>query len=563
MFQNHFNRNTLHDAIQRQLGLTNQHFEEVAYSVNTADIDNTIHDLIFSIRYADIELIDYTQLRQDFINAYNITNRFQQDPNEVLYQISETTTSPEPENLSDTKSDTSEENIHQFHIPLPPVYNTLNNPVPALPITLPNTNNALVGNTQAINNPPRREERVAELPYFYGGNQDPVAWLEDFTRACNANGIANGQKLEVVPAYLRGVASTWWNANQALPYNNQNRITAWTGNNNTTDFIQNFPATFRTQTLELYRRVEMNAFAYPEAIKARKFVNGLLPDLYITVKPHNDQTWNGAVDQTKAYELTHQDQGADLIKQVQTLSYRNRGNRNNNGPNLPINRLYTPDDNSLKSDTIRSIPRYRTTRSKARLDPTAGIVRESLQKRKRYYELSRTIYAAAVFRPKKPILRIGQLLAMNPKFGLTIAKQLRNSVVRAKDNEKNSIKKNDEVPDDKNTPEVDDLIQVANTAGPNADRTSALYCEASIKHIKFPLIVDSGSAGSIISLSLLKDLDMEITKASKTVMVNVNGERRRLLGAVTDISLRIHNCIIPMDAIVTDANSHVAIVSND
>ncbi|GES79916.1 hypothetical protein GLOIN_2v1791382 [Rhizophagus clarus] len=318
MFQNHFNRNTLHDAIHRQLGLTNvatyhrdfscnncypsevpltptfqhfldwissnypvieytrftqQYFEEVAYSVNTADIDNTIHDLIFSIRYADIELIDYTQLRQDFINAYNITNGFQQDPNEVLYQISETTTSPEPENLSDTQSDTSEEDIHQFHIPLPPVYNTPNNPVPALPIVnnmaqpnqqdfqqlraaiaaltqaLPNTNNALAGNTQAINNPPRREGRVAELPYFYGGNQDPVAWLEDFTRACNANGIANGRKLEVVPAYLRGAASTWWNANQALPNNNQNRITAWTGNNNNTDFIQNFPAAFRTQTL--------------------------------------------------------------------------------------------------------------------------------------------------------------------------------------------------------------------------------------------------------------------------------------------------------------------------
>jgi len=40
----------------------------------------------------------------------------------------------------------------------------------ALTQALPNTNNALVGNTQAINNPPRREGRVAELPYFYEGN---------------------------------------------------------------------------------------------------------------------------------------------------------------------------------------------------------------------------------------------------------------------------------------------------------------------------------------------------------------------------------------------------------
>lgn len=452
MFQNHFDRNTLHDAIHRQLGLNNiatyhrdfscnhcypseipltptfqhfldwitsnypvieytrftqQYFEEVAYSTTTADIDNTLHSLIFSVRYADLEPIDYTLLRQDLINAYNITNGFQQDPNEVLYQISETTTSPEPDNLSDASSETSEEEIQQFHIPLPPVYNTPNNPAPAVPIVnnmaqpnqqdfqqlraaiaaltqaLPNTNNALAGNTQAITNPPRREGRVAELPYFYGGNQDPVAWLEDFIRSCNANGIQNARKLEVVPAYLKGAASTWWNANQALPNNNPSKIVAWTGNNNNTDFVLNFPAAFRTQTLveiwtteleqrrqqpgedvntyaaalqELYRRVETNAFAYPEAIKARKFVNGLLPDLYVTVKPHNDQTWNGAVDRAKAYELTHQDQGAvsayltkftpmtannrsddllkaiqDLTRQVQSISIGNRGNRNNSG----------------------------------------------------------------------------------------------------------------------------------------------------------------------------------------------------------------------------------------
>ena len=61
---------------------------------------------------------------------------------------------------------------------------------------------------------------------------------------------------------------------------------------------------------ELYRRVETAAFNFPDVVKARRFVNGLLPDLYVTVKPHNDQTWNAAVDRAKAYELTHKDQGA-------------------------------------------------------------------------------------------------------------------------------------------------------------------------------------------------------------------------------------------------------------
>ncbi|GES86520.1 zinc knuckle protein [Rhizophagus clarus] len=321
----------------------------------------------------------------------------------------------------------------------------------------------------------------------------------------------------------------------------------------------------------------------------------------------------------------------DLTKQVQTLSYGNRGNRNNNGPrftnqqtlgqtsqssNRPnqyvcyacgepghvVRTCLNKNNNSSHSPVAGSIgatrrwgeltfklrgvphegectrqmtipsnltlleayPATRTTRSKARLDPTAGIVRDkpteeemilrTVQGSSKVKQPTRTTKTKKV-EPKKiikkkpavvaPIYKMvepytlqqffdqkaditnGQLLAMNPKFGLTIAKQLRKPVVRAKDNEKNSIKKNDKMPDDKNTLEVDDLIQVANTAGPNADRTSALYCEASIKHIKFPLIVDSGSA------------------------------------RITDIPLRIHDCIIPMDAIVTDANSYAAIVGND
>ena len=120
----------------------------------------------------------------------------------------------------------------------------------ALQAALPNTNNALVNNTNAINNPPRRELRVAELPYFYGGSQDPISWLEEFTKSCNANGINNARKIEVVPAYLKGPAASWWTVNQALPNNHANRIVVWTdGNANNTNFIVNFPAAFRSQTL--------------------------------------------------------------------------------------------------------------------------------------------------------------------------------------------------------------------------------------------------------------------------------------------------------------------------
>ncbi|CAB5352143.1 unnamed protein product [Rhizophagus irregularis] len=558
MFQNHFNRNAIYDAIHRQLGLNNiaayhrdlsfieytrytqQYFEEVAYSITNADIDNAIHNLLFSIRYTDIEPIDYTLLRQDLINAYNLTNGFQQDPNEVLYQVSETTTSPEPEVLSDTTSENSEEEIPHLHIPLPPIYNTPNNPAPVIPPVinmaqpnqqdfqqlraaiaaltqvLPNTNNALVGNTQAIANPPRREGKVAELPSFYGGNQDPVAWLEDFTRACNANELEQRRQ---------------------QPGEDVN--------------------TYAAALQELYRRVETNAFTYPEAIKARKFVNSLLPDLYVTVKPHNDQTWNGAVDRAKAYELTHRDQGAvsaylnkftpmtttdhtgDLLKAIQDLSKQVQSIDTTIAGPIGAARKYrrpafklggVPQEGERTRQTtipsnltlLETYPATRTTRSKSRLDLTTGTVNDKPPEEEtivqtiqnsgkakqpirstetKKVELKKAVkkkpavvapiykmvepYTPQQFFDQKADITNGQLLAMNPKFGLTVAKQLRKPVVRTKTEEqdKKPVKKDDEIPNNGNVSEVEDLMQVANTAGPNDDRTSALYCEASIKHI--------------------------------------------------------------------------------
>ncbi|GBC00099.1 hypothetical protein RclHR1_37480001, partial [Rhizophagus clarus] len=159
-------------------------------------------------------------------------------------------------------------------------------------------------------------------------------------------------------------------------------------------------------------------------------------------------------------------------------------------------------------------------------------------------------------------ITVGQLLAMNPKLRMAVNKNLRKSIVKKKDETTKKRTTVNEKKGENEATEIEDLMAI-NISKPSNDKSSTLYCEASIKHIKFLLIVDSGSARSIMSLVLLKDLQMEITRASKTVMVNVNGKQRRPLGAVSAIPLNIMGRIIPMDAIVTDADSYAAIVGND
>ena len=45
-------------------------------------------------------------------------------------------------------------------------------------------------------------------------------------------------------------------------------------------------------------------------MKTRRLVSGLLPELYLLVKPFNDQTWNDALNQAKQYELMYKDTNA-------------------------------------------------------------------------------------------------------------------------------------------------------------------------------------------------------------------------------------------------------------
>jgi len=72
-------------------------------------------------------------------------------------------------------------------------------------------------------------------------------------------------------------------------------------------------------------------------------------------------------------------------------------------------------------------------------------------------------YTPQQFFDQKADITNGQLLAMNPKFGLTIAKQLRKPVVRKKieEQDKKTIKKtNDNASENDDVPVTKDLVQI-------------------------------------------------------------------------------------------------------
>ncbi len=185
-----------------------------------------------------------------------------------------------------------------------------------------NLNATVTANNNALQN---RGSHVAHIPTFSGGNQDPVTWLNEFNFAAAANGWNAARKIQVVPAYLKGGATVWYQTAVNAPIN------AWAVAANMNNFEHAFLTRFRTPAMvemwgieldqrqqqpgetvdeyalsiqELYQRVNDAVFAYPDNLQARKFVSGLLPELYVAVKPFGDQTLTAAIDRAKGCELT-------------------------------------------------------------------------------------------------------------------------------------------------------------------------------------------------------------------------------------------------------------------
>lgn len=131
-------------------------------------------------------------------------------------------------------------------------------------------------------------------------------------------------------------------------------------------------------------------------------------------------------------------------------------------------------------------------------------------------------------------ITFGQLLQISPKLRSDVGRSLRKPTGRS-----------------------------AKFAHQDTINTTAMYCEAYVKGVKIPLIVDTGAAGSIVTCQLLHEIGVAIDRPSTTMMINVNGERKRPLGEVLNFPITIQGITIPVDMVVIDADSYSAIVGND
>ena len=79
-----------------------------------------------------------------------------------------------------------------------------------------------------------------------------------------------------------------------------------------------------------------------------------------------------------------------------------------------------------------------------------------------------------------------------------------------------------------------------------------VYCNANIDNISLYLILDTGSVKNIMSKSFLDKLNWKIEKLSNINITDINREKRRSLGTISNLLLSLLNTTISIDIEVND-----------
>ncbi|KAG9287919.1 hypothetical protein G9A89_017514 [Geosiphon pyriformis] len=92
---------------------------------------------------------------------------------------------------------------------------------------------------------------------------------------------------------------------------------------------------------------------------------------------------------------------------------------------------------------------------------------------------------------------------------------------------------------------------------------TAMYAEAEVEGKPIHLILDSGSAGSIITYQLIQQLKRNVDRPAQTVIVTADGMKKTPVGEIDNFPFTLDGITIPVKVLVMDAPQYQALVRND
>ncbi|KAG9300748.1 hypothetical protein G9A89_023546 [Geosiphon pyriformis] len=92
---------------------------------------------------------------------------------------------------------------------------------------------------------------------------------------------------------------------------------------------------------------------------------------------------------------------------------------------------------------------------------------------------------------------------------------------------------------------------------------TAMYAEAEVEGKPICLILDSGSAGSIITYQLMQQLKRNVDRPAQTVIVTADGMKKTPVGEIDNFPFTLDGITISVKVLIIDAPQYQALIGND
>ncbi|KAG9302757.1 hypothetical protein G9A89_009534 [Geosiphon pyriformis] len=104
---------------------------------------------------------------------------------------------------------------------------------------------------------------------------------------------------------------------------------------------------------------------------------------------------------------------------------------------------------------------------------------------------------------------------------------------------------------------------LSNAAANEQKAITAMYTEAKVEEEPICLILDSGSAGSIITYQLMQQLKRNVDRPAQTVIVTADGMKKTPIEEIDNFPFTLDGITIPVKVFVIDTSQYQALIGND
>ncbi|KAG9290014.1 hypothetical protein G9A89_010320 [Geosiphon pyriformis] len=104
---------------------------------------------------------------------------------------------------------------------------------------------------------------------------------------------------------------------------------------------------------------------------------------------------------------------------------------------------------------------------------------------------------------------------------------------------------------------------LSNAAANEQKAITAMYTEAKVEEKTIHLILDSRSAGSIITYQLMQQLKRNVDRPAQTVIVTADGMKKTPVGEIDNFLFTLDGITIPVKVLVMDTPQYQALIRND